>query len=210
MTMHIIDCEQGSPDWFAARMGIPTSSEFKTIVGVKKDARDKVTRQIYMRKLAGELLTGQPMENWSNDHMERGREMEAQARDLYAFTYDCEPEVVGFIRNGQTGCSPDSLISNNGGLEIKSALAHIQIDRLERDELPSEHRLQVHGNIWLAEREWWDFASYCPRLPLFVKRVYRDETIIKELSVAIDQFNAELAELVARIKRIGQPVTRAA
>lgn len=208
--MQIIDCEQNSPEWYAARLGIPTASEFKTIIGVKKDAREKVTRQTYMRKLAGEILTGEPMETYTNIHMERGREMEAQARDLYAFTYDCEPQCVGFIRNGQTGCSPDSLIDKNGGLEIKSALAHIQIERLERDELPSEHRLQVHGNIWLAEREWWDFVSYCPRLPLFRTRVYRDETIIKDMGAAVDQFNAELGELVARIRRLGEPQARAA
>ena len=194
--------EQGSEDWIRARMGIPTASEFKTIVGVKKDARDKVTRQTYMRKLAGEVLTGDPMENWSNGHMDRGREQEDEARQLYAFTYDAEPQRVGFIRNGNTGCSPDSLLGSDGGLEIKSALAHIQIERLERDELPSEHRFQVQGNLWLAEREWWDFASYCPKLPLFVKKVRRDDALIKELSAAVDQFNAELADLVERIRRV--------
>lgn len=198
----IIDCEQGSPQWFEARLGIPTSSEFKTIVGIKKDAREKATRQTYMRKLAGEVLTGEPMENYTNGHMERGKEQEDEARDLYAFMYDAEPIRVGFIRNGNTGCSPDSLLGPDGGLEIKSALAHIQIERLERNELPPEHRFQVHGNIWLAEREWWDFCSFSPRLPIFVKRVHRDEKLIAELSDAVDQFNAELADLVERIRRI--------
>lgn len=204
MTMQIISCEQNSPEWLTARLGIPTASEFKTIVGVKKDAKDKVTRQIYMRKLAGEVLTGEPMENYVSNHMERGKVMEDEARDLYAFQNDAEPQRVGFIRNGNTGCSPDSLIGTNGGLEIKSALAHIQIERLERDELPSEHRLQVQGNIWLAERDWWDFASYCPRLPLFTKHVLRDEACIKELAAAVDQFNSELHEMVERLRRYGK------
>jgi len=203
MTAIIVECEQNSPEWYAVRMGIPTASEFKTIVGVKKDAADKKTRATYMRKLAGEILTGAPMESYTNAHMERGKEMEDEARSLYAFARDAELHRVGFIRNGNTGCSPDSLIGSDGGLEIKTALPHIQIERLERGELPSEHRLQVHGNIWLAEREWWDFVSYWPRLPLFVVRVNRDEAAIKDIASAVDQFNSELAELVERIRRYG-------
>jgi hypothetical protein len=211
MTMQIITCDQGSPEWYAARAGIPTASEFKTIVGLKKDAKDKVTRQIYMRKLAGEILTGDPMVNYVSPDMERGKVQEDEARDLYAFMNDVEPVRVGFIRNGNTGCSPDSLLGTDGGLEIKTALAHIQIERIERDELPTEHRLQVQGNLWLAERDWWDFACYCPKLPLFVKRIRRDEACIKELAAAVDQFNDELQEMVARLRRYGKtPAERSA
>lgn len=201
--MIIVDCAQGSPEWFAARMGLPTASEFKTIIGVKKDAREKVTRQAYMRKLAGEILTGEPMDSYSNEHMERGKIMEDEARDLYAFMTDAEPQRVGFIRNGKAGCSPDSLIGKDGGLEIKTALAHIQIERLMKDEIPPEHRAQVQGNIWLAERDWWDFVSYCPKLPLLVKRVPRDDGYIATLSGAVNEFNDELQAIVDQIRRYG-------
>lgn len=198
--MKIIECEQGSPEWFASRLGLPTASEYKTIVAVKKEAREKITRQTYMRKLAGEIVTGLPMESYSNAHMERGTEQEAEARSLYAFAQDVEPQRVGFIVNGRTGCSPDSLIGDNGGLEIKSALPHIQIERLERNELPSEHRLQVQGCLWITGRAWWDFVSYCPKLPLFVKRVERDEQCIADIKSAVDQFNDELALMVAWLR----------
>lgn len=198
--MKIIDCDQGSDDWLRARMGIVTASEFKTIIGVKKDAREKVTRDTYMRKLAGEILTGEPMENYQNAHMERGKVQEDEARDLYALIAGIDPQRVGFIRNGDVGCSPDSLIGADGGLEIKTALAHIQIERLLRGEFPAEHRAQVQGNIWLAEREWWDFASYSPKLPLFVKRVYRDDGYIATLAGAVNAFNEELATMVASIR----------
>lgn len=201
--MQIIDCEQGSPEWFQARLGIPTASEFKTLLSVKKEAKDKITRQTYMRKLAGEILTGAPMESYSNGHMERGHEQEDEARRLYAFMSDCEPQRVGFIRAGDKGCSPDSLIGDKGGLEIKTALPHIQIERLEKGELPSDHRAQVQGSIWIAEREWWDYASYCPGLPLFVTRVTRDDGYIATLASAVKEFNEELADLVTRIRSYG-------
>lgn len=197
--MQIIDCEQGSAEWFTARAGIPTASEFSTVMA-KGEGK---TRKTYMLKLAGEILTEEPMPSYSNADMERGKVMEDEARDLYSFTADVEPQRVGFIRNGDKGASPDSLIGDNGGLEIKSALAHIQIERLLRDELPSEHKAQVQGCLWIAEREWWDFTSYCPKLPLFVKRVYRDEDYIKKMSDEVDRFNAELQQTVEFIRKYG-------
>lgn len=198
--MDVLHCEQGTDEWFAARLGIPTASEFHTVMAKGKDGGDSKTRRIYLHKLAGEVLTGEPMEHYSNQHMERGKEWEPDARNAYALIHDCDPEIVGFIRSGQKGCSPDSLLGNDGGLEIKSALPHIQVERLLNNRLPSEHRAQVQGNIWIAEREWWDFISYCPSLPLFVIREYRDEEYIAKLSAAVDQFNDELAQAVERIR----------
>lgn len=201
MPLEIFDCDQGSEAWFECRRGLPTASKFATVMA-KGEGK---TRSEYMRKLAGEILTGEPSEQFSNIHTDRGNEMEDEARETYAFINDADIQRVGFIRNGNKGASPDSLVGADGGLEIKTALPHIQIDRLERDRLPPEHKAQVYGNIWLAEREWWDFVSYWPRLPVLTVRVYRDEEYIKTLSDEIDRFNDELAALVERISRYGQP-----
>lgn len=202
--MHIIDCEQGSPEWFAARAGIPTASEFSTILAKGKGGGESLTRKTYMLKLAGEILTGEPMESYSNAHMERGKVMEDEARDLYSFMTDCDPQRVGFIRNGNTGCSPDSLIGDAGGLEVKTKLPHILIDVLLRDELPPEHKAQVQGCLWITGREWWDFTAYWPKLPLFRKRVFRDDGYIANLAGAVDQFNTELAALVEQVRARGE------
>jgi hypothetical protein len=204
--IQIFDCEQGTPEWKAARLGIPTASEFATVMRTKGKAADGSSkeRRTYIHKLIGEILTGEPAESYSNPHMERGKVMEDEARDFYALQTNTDPERVGFIRNGHKGASPDSLIGKSGGLEIKTALPHIQIERLLRNELPSEHVAQVQGNLWVSEREFWDFVSYWPKLPLFVKRVYRDEAFIKELSGAVDHFNGELQQTLERIRRYGQ------
>lgn len=210
MSFEVIDCVQGEPDWYRARMGMPTASEFKTIIGIKKDAREKITRHNYMLKLAGEILTGEPMESYSNQHMERGKILEEEARDLYAFTQDAELIRVGFIRNGSKGASPDSLVGKNGALEIKTALPHIVGDMILKDQFPPEHKAQCQGVLWVAEREWIDISVYWPKMPRFVKRAYRDEPYIKELSAAIDQFNAELHEMVEKIRRYGASNAQAA
>lgn len=197
--MEIFDCDQGTEEWFECRRGLPTASNFATLMA-KGEGK---TRSKYMRRLAGEILTGELAEQFSNVHTERGNAMEDEARQAYAFVENAEIHRVGFIRNGQKGASPDSLIGANGGLEIKTAIPDIQIDRLERDRLPPEYKAQVQGNLWVSEREFWDFVSYWPKLPILTVRVYRDEEFIKEMSDEVDRFNDELASLVEKIRRYG-------
>lgn len=200
--MQIFDCAQGSEEWFRARMGIPTASEFATVMAKGKAGAESKTRRTYLLKLAGELLTGEPMEHYSNHHTERGHEMEPDARTLYAFMRDAEPQLVGFIRSGNKGCSPDSLVDANGMVEIKTKLPHLQVDCLLNNCVPSEHKAQCQGALWVAEREWIDFVSYWPKLPLLVVREYRDEEYIAQLAEAVDRFNDELAETVERIRNM--------
>lgn len=206
--LEVFECDQGTDSWFECRKGLPTASKFSTVMA-KGEGK---TRSEYMRKLAGEILTGEVSEQFSNIHTDRGNAMEDEARETYAFITDADIHRVGFIRNGKKGASPDSLVGMNGGLEIKTALPHIQIDRLERNRLPPEHKAQVQGNLWIAEREFWDFVSYWPRLPMLTVRVYRDEEYIRTMAAEIDRFNDELDELVDRIRSYGQdqrPVTDA-
>lgn len=202
--MQIISCDQGSPEWFAARLGIPTASEFHTVLAKGRDGGASLTRKTYLLKLAGEIITGDPMDNYSNSHMERGKSMEDEARDCYAFMKDVEPERVGFIVNGRKGCSPDSLIGARKALEIKTKLPHLLIELLLKDEFPPEHKAQCQGILWVAERDEIDIGVYWPKMPLFVKTATRDDLYIKQLSDAVDRFNDELAETVTRIRRFGR------
>jgi hypothetical protein len=197
------DCPQGSDEWFRARMGLPTASQFATVMAKGKGGGESKTRKAYMHKLAGEILTGEPMDSFSNHHTERGHEMEPEARDLYAFLRDCEPQLVGFIRNGNKGASPDSLVDDDGAVEIKTKLPHLQIDCLLCGDVPPEHKAQCQGILWVAEREWIDFVSFWPNLPLHVHREHRDEEYIAKIAAAVDQFNDELAAVVERVRAMG-------
>jgi hypothetical protein len=199
--IEVFNMPQGSDEWCEARRGIVTASEFATVMREgRKKGEPSVTRREYMLKLIGERLTGDPMYRYKNEHMERGHEQEPDARNMYAFQADVEPQPVGFIRNGSVGCSPDSLIGDNGMLEIKSKLAHLHLDVLLGDAVPSEHMAQIQGQLWVAEREFCDFVSYCPKLPLFVKRVHRDEEFIERLRKAVDLFERELVSLMETVQ----------
>jgi hypothetical protein len=201
--LQIFDCDQGSPDWYACRLAIPTASQFATVMARGKDGGASATRKTYLYKLAGEKITGEPMESYSNDFMSRGKEQEAEARERYAFERDCEPQLVGFIRRGDMGCSPDALINDDGGLETKTKGAHLLIEALLRDDMPPEHKAQVQGSLLVTGREWWDLGIYCRKLPLVVHRVTPERPYLDNLQGEIDRFNDELAELVLRVKRYG-------
>ena len=198
----IINCEQGTLEWHEARRGIPTASEFATVLAKGKGGGESVTRRKYLLTLVGEILTGEVApDSYTNPHMERGKAMEAEARNAYAFMVDTDPEQVGFIRNGEAGASPDALVGTNGLLEIKTKLPHLLLDCIMQDRLPPEHVAQCQGQLWIAEREWLDFVAYWPKLPLFRFRVTRDEPYIAALKAAVDQFNDEKAALVARFRK---------
>ncbi|MFC3705658.1 lambda exonuclease family protein [Devosia honganensis] len=208
--IQIFDCDQNSSEWYEARRGIPTASMFATVMAKGRSGGESLTRKKYLYKLAGELLTGDVQEGYSNAHMERGHEMEPDARNMYALMTDAQPELVGFVRNGPKGASPDSLVGDAGMLEIKTKLPDLLIDVLLRDEFPAEHKAQCQGALWVAEREWIDIAVYWPKLPLFIKRAYRDEAYIADMSRAVDAFNSELAEVVEKVRKYGLPDTVAA
>lgn len=194
--IRIIECAQNSPEWMEARRGIPTASAFAKILA-KGEGK---TRRRYMLDLASERLTGAIAYSYTNDHMERGHVMEEEARNLYAFRCDMDPQRVGFIRRDdvRAGASPDSLLGPDGLLEIKTKLGAMQLDVLELDRLPPEHVAQVQGQLWVSGRDYCDFVSYWPRLPLFVKRVERDDAYIANLQQAVADFNGELDALVAK------------
>jgi hypothetical protein len=197
--LEIIECEQGSAEWLAHRAGVVTASEFATVMAKGKGGAESKTRRTYMLKLIGEILTGQAQESYTNAHMERGKAMEAEARDFYALMTDANPIQVGFLKRGRIGCSPDSLIENDGMHEIKTKLPHLHLEALLANVLPAEHKAQCQGALWVAERDWVDFQSYWPRLPPFIKRVCRDEEYIKQLKLSVDQFLKEMDELMHKI-----------
>lgn len=200
MTAQIFeDLVQGSEGWFRCRMGVPTASCFTDVLA-KGEGK---TRRTYLRKLAAEIVTGEPGESFTSLAMERGRAMEAEARSLYSFVYDAPLRQVGFVLNNGAGWSPDSLIADDGAVEIKTQRADLLIETLIKDEFPPEHRAQCQGGLWVGEREYIDLTVFWPKMPLFVKRVRRDEVYIKTLASEVERFKDDLAALVARIQRYG-------
>jgi hypothetical protein len=153
-----------------------------------------------MRRLAGEIITGEPEETFKSAHMERGNIMEAEARDWYAITHDVEPVQKGFIKNGRAGYSPDSLIGDDGLLEIKTAIPSVLIEAILRNDFPPEHNAQCQGGLMVSEREWIDIVVYWPNMPKFVYRATRNEIYIANLRNELARFTEELDALVEKVR----------
>lgn len=215
MPIEIIDCEQRSPEWFEARRGIPTASRFKTILAKSKDDPGKggLSRLSYMEDLAVEIISGQPTESYTNAAMDRGRTMEDDIREKYGLLMDVEPERVGFVRNGQKGCSPDSFIGQDGMLEIKTTISRLLVSMLRKKEFPATHKAQCQGGLWVCEREWVEIIVVgvasdnspvpTPNMPRLQVRANRDEGYIVNLAREVERFNADLHEMVEEIRRYG-------
>lgn len=197
---YFFNIAQNSPEWDNIRRGLITSSEMKTVLMSGKGSQPSVTRRKYMLNLIADRLGAAPSDRYVNHQMERGHRMEQEAVDAYAFLYDAEPQLIGFVRNGECGASPDRLLGDNGLLEIKTKDRHRQLECLLSDKIPSDHIKQLHAQLWICEREWVDFASYWPGLELFVKRVHRDEKLIKSIELGVTMFLNEMHELMATLE----------
>jgi len=201
--MKIVACYQGTPEWHAARCGRATASEFASVLA-KGEGK---TRAAYMRKVIGERLTGKVTESFNNAHTQRGSEQEAMARLYYESTIDDFVEQVGFCQHDtlMAGASPDGLVGNNGGCEFKCVLPHVHVETMLRGAYPPEHKPQIQGGLWIAEREWWDFGSYCPdmlepRMRLYRYRVYRDDVYIKTLEAEVIRFLGDVEDKLAQLR----------
>ncbi|WP_313330035.1 lambda exonuclease family protein [Pseudomonas oryzihabitans] len=199
--MQLLDLEQGSEAWLAARLGIITASEVKSLLvkgqGERGFGADAIS---YMDQLIGERITGVSADAFGgNRHTERGHLMEPVARKLYADTEECQVDQVGIILNHGIGYSPDGLVGSDGLVEIKTKLPKIQVGVILAGEIPKEHIAQCQAGLWVSEREWIDFISYWPGMPLFVKRAYRDDELIAKIQARVLSFYELLDERMNRV-----------
>lgn len=189
MIEHI--CQQGSPEWLALRLGIPTASEFDRVVTPKKLELASASKA-YMCKLLAEWMYGAPLEAFSGGWMERGKELEPEAVKYYEMDREVETQAVGFISadDGMVGASPDRLVGDVGLLELKCPALETHVGyMLDPQSLLMEYRLQHQGQLWVcADREYIDMMSYSPGFPAVIVRSYRDEVVQKALSTHLLAF----------------------
>lgn len=200
--MIVLEVEQQSPEWLAARLGIPTASNFDKIVTTKGEASKQA--QKYLFQLAGERVAKTSEEGFKSAYMQRGNEVEAEAREFYEVITDFDVRRVGVCypnEDKKFSCSPDGLVGEDGGIQIKCPSMAVHVGYLIEHKLPTDYFVQVQGELLCTGRKWWDFISYYPGLKPLVVRVTRDEEFIKKLEIALESFCNELAEVTERIRQ---------
>jgi hypothetical protein len=204
--MKIIDCKQYSPEWWSARRGVPTASRFDEII-TPSTGKKSGQAKAYMAELAGDVACLNP--NFFSERdakpksyaMAAGTANEPHARLFYEMERSAEVQQVGFVMSdcGRFGCSPDGLVGEDGGLELKCPMLKTQAQYVLGGTLPVEYRPQVHGTLIITGRPWWDFLSYSPGLPPLLVRVEPDE-----YTEALRQFlNEFFEEYQVVLKKLG-------
>lgn len=193
---------QGSAEWKLCRAGIPTASNFDKLITTKGDPSKSRTK--YMYQLAAERVTGVKEETYQNGAMQRGIEMEAEARAMYSIVTGNEVEEVGVCypdENRLYGASPDGLIGGDGCLEIKCPSSAVHVSYLLEGAIPTDYFQQTQGQLLVTGREWVDFVSYYPGLKALIVRAKPDKKFIEALKAELKNFCIELDKVTEKLRR---------
>jgi len=198
--MQVLNCLQMSPEWFAARVGRPSASQFKNII--TSDGKKSKTRQRYLNQMAGERVVGFREEIYQNEAMRIGIEREPIARELFVITTGIEVTEVGMCMHDSNlfSCSPDGLISDRSGIEIKCPNMATHIEYLMGKRVPPDYYQQVHGSMLVTGFNEWFFMSFYPGLKPFIHLEKRDNAFCDKLESELMLFCADLDLLVEELK----------
>ncbi len=194
--------KQGEGDWLAVRLGKVTASEVgKALITPQFAKRKGEGVQTYLYQKLAERIMGYAPDNGSTFAMNQGQIVETIAIPWYNFAHDVKIERVGFCEHDSlaAGCSPDGLIGEDGGIEIKSPQPPTHLKYLLAGEVPDDYVMQVQMCLWITGRKWWKFVSYSPYLPALVLHVDPIKEAQDALSAVVPEFCADLDAGYAKI-----------
>jgi predicted phage-related endonuclease len=200
--------EQRTEEWFAKRAGKFTGSRFADLLARnKKTGAPLKAWHDLIWDVTVERLSGQAVEGPNGFALQWGKDVEPFAREAYELASGNLVTMIDFLehpRHAYAGCSPDGLIGAEGGLEMKCPKnSAIHLQRF-LDGVPEEYLPQIQGSLWVSGRQWWDFASYDPRMPeshrLFLARVERDEAMIAQIAQAAAEAEEMVEDLLRRLR----------
>lgn len=210
--MRVIDCEQGTDEWFQARAGKVTASRIADMMAKARTGSGwGVSRTNYRDELVLERLMGRPAgDKFKSKAMDRGNEVEPKAREMYAFIRE-DVTQVGFVLHptiDDAGCSPDGLVGADGLIQIKCPDTKTHFDTLLGAPIDGGYLKQVQWEMACTGRKWCDFVSFDDRVPLSMQikiiRVERDPIIIAKFEHETREFLKEVearhAALIAQFQ----------
>lgn len=196
--MKIHQMEQGSDEWFEIRKLKMTASNAQAI------GTAGVGLETYITNLVSGYLSSAEKEKFSNEHTERGHELEETARALYEIEKGEKVEEVGFIELDEyTGCSPDGLIGKDGGLEIKCPSDSVFFKQIIENKIPSNYRWQVQMNLYITKRKWWDLVFYNPNFQknMIIYRIFPNKYDFIKLGNGLEKGKEIINEYLNKYKK---------
>lgn len=227
--MRIVTATQNSAEWLREKCGVISASRMADAISYlkrgEKKGKESEKRHRYKRDLAMERMTDIITPHYVSPDMDFGSQFEAVARAEYMDLTGREVLRVGFVLHPTYdffGASPDGLIEAERGIvEFKVPRLDTHLDWVEDGVAPEGHVPQCDAGICCTEYDFCDFVSYSPpvdeeymhpsvrdpRRPLlpkdfqmFVVRVPRDEKRIADLEAEAVKLNAEVDELLGKLR----------
>ncbi|RIY41988.1 lambda exonuclease family protein [Neopusillimonas maritima] len=207
--MIFVECQQGTPEWFAARAGVITASKFSDAVSTLKNGDPSQASKDYAYRVAVERIYGETTEDtYQTFEMRRGQELEPLARMAYELKTGGLAEESGVVLTDDRifGYSTDGLVGDDGLIEIKCPnSARKLVEMWETGDL-SEYEHQIQGGMWITGRKWCDFIMYAPQLEpvgkhLYIKRVERDDDFIEAMESKLWEFARRVQSHVDNLKK---------
>jgi len=188
MLKHHPEITQNTPEWLDLRCGVFTASPIAALLTAKGAIADNETSRNLVNRIARERMAKRPDSQFESFDMRRGHEMEPIARDYY-HRLIAPVHQVGFVTNEiegiAVGCSPDGLVGEDGGIQIKSRNEANHFKEVLSGEVPAGDMPQIQFELMVTGRAWWDYVSFCDGWPLLVIRVLPDPVIQATLRKAL-------------------------
>jgi len=197
-----------------ARLGVITASEADALLTPHFKQRTGEGVETYLHRKLCEKFLGWSADAGGTWEMGQGNIIESIAIPWYSFQFDTEVKRVGFCLSddGRCGCSPDGLIGEDGGLEIKAPQPPTHLKYLLRNEVPPEYLVQVHFSLFVTQRPVWTFVSFSRQFPALVVKLERDPKIEGLIRDAVDSFYEKFDPIIKRLndQRDAENAVRAA
>lgn len=199
--MKIHSCQQQSLEWLQLRAGVVTASEIDSLVSETFQVRKGKIPTSYLAQKLAEKWMGGPIADFCSVDMEIGKILENEVLPRLELDLNQDIQRVGFITNddGQIGCSPDGLIGEDEGLEIKCPQSKNHIAYLLAGEIPPDYVCQVQFSLFVTGRKRWRFVSYHRRMPMLVKTVEPDKNAFDAFDEALEAFLGKMESGWARL-----------
>jgi hypothetical protein len=206
MSLYRYDIQQNTQEWITAKLGKFSASSAAELL--MKNTNEGYKNLI--KRIVEERITGEPIEGrWNgNKFTERGHDFEPMAIERFELSTFTKVNRVGIVEmNEWVCCSPDGLINENGLIQVKNPIFSTQYDYLfdidgnltEISKPPTNYYKQMQFELFITEREYNIFYSVHPKLPEIKIKIYRDETLIKEIQ---DKLVIAINEVQKRIEQI--------
>jgi len=195
--MKTYNIEQGTQEWLDLRKGKMTASHAQAISANGKGLGT------YILELMAEYYSIAEKEHYTNEHIERGNELEGCARGIYELEYDIEVQEVGFVELDQyVGCSPDGLVGEDGLIEIKCPSDKKHFNFILNDKIDSAYVWQMQMQMLVTGRQWCDFVSFNPNYKdsIVTQRVERDEPALEKLKLGLETGKEKIENIKYKIK----------